>query len=208
MTNMTLHRIIAEIKAIEEFLETSQPEFVAIQKGVVASTDTEKFCVAAQSSYDKFVAKIANLAKLKSTRNKANATTLVTIAGKQYTIDEAIARKASLPHLRQLVMQMKTQYTRASQAVEQNNQQVEAKVQAQLTSVFAASKESIDPEAIKTIREAAESQQKWAIATFPGFDAHISSLEADIERFAVEVDYTLSEINATTVVDVDLLTDA
>ncbi len=202
--NMTLHRVIAEIKAIEEFLSQSTPEFVAIQKGKASAADIEKFRVAAQSTFDKTVAKIANLAVLKSVRNKANATTVVTIAGKVYTIDEAIARKTNLQHERQLLMHLKTQFTRATQSVEQNNQQLEAKLQQQLTTVFAASKEAIDPEAIKTIREATESQQKWGVATFNGFESVVAKLEADIERFSVEVDYTLSEINATTTVDVTL----
>ena len=67
--NMTLHRIIAEIKAIEEFLSQSTPEFVAIQKGKASTADIDKFRVAAQSTFDKTVAKIANLAVLKSARN-------------------------------------------------------------------------------------------------------------------------------------------
>lgn len=200
---MSLHRIIAEIKAIEEFLTTiPSQQFVTVQKGV----DTEESLKAkqqAQSDFDKVLAKTSNLAKLKAARNKANSDVIVTIAGKQYTIDEALARKANLQHESSLLSHLKNQYTRANTQVVQANNQLDVSINNTITQIVSGRQAA--PEELQAIRETTEKSQKQKVLTFDGFDTKIKNLEDEIKKFSLEVDYSLSEANATNFVEIDLL---
>lgn len=203
MAKMSLHRCIAEIKAIEEFMQTLPSiAFVTLLRGE-QTEESKAVKHAAQGNFDKVLAKLRNLANLKAARNKANSSVKITVAGAEYTIDEALARKANIVVEQRLLQQLKAQYSRNQQLSDAANVQVENEIQRTITSILSG--RAATPEEIKAIRDSAEKSQKQSVLTFDGFDTKIKSLENDINKFVLEIDYTLSEANATNSVEVDLL---
>lgn len=207
VTQMSLHRIISEIKNLESNLanisaltyvntaiESASAEHVLKKAEAVKSS---------QSNFDKVNSSIKNLAALKAARNLANSTTKVSIGGVSMTIDEALAFKASLPYRESLVNNVLAQFTRAQMKVDQANAAIEVKFLAQLTSMTSNGAKKLEEKEIIPIRAAIERDSKVSIVHVEGLKETIETLKQEIERFKVEVDYVLSEINATTVVEVN-----
>lgn len=201
-TKMSLHRVIAEIKAAEEQVGILQSSnFAGFLQGK-EDEYTDAFKKQAQGAFDKILALSRNIVTLKTARNKANAEVVLTINTKEYTIDKALARKATLHIEEQLISNTKAQYEHARKHVEACNTKLEQTIQQQLTTIFTGKQAT--PEEIKIVRDAAEEKQKMQTLTFDGFDSKIKALEEDISKFKLEIDYSLSEANATNFVEVDL----
>lgn len=207
-TSMSLHRIIAEIKNLEAKLSViGATTFVSAlvdgnspeQTAVISKAERDS-----QAEFDKVVSAFTNLATLKAARNKANSTTEVTIDGKKMTIDEALSIKASIPHREVLIGNLTAQFTRAQARVDQVAAQIDLKVNAQITAMTSGSTKKVETEAIEVIRRGVEKDQKLKIVAANGLKDKIEAMKAENERFNVEVDYILSEANATTIVEVSL----
>lgn len=204
VTNMSLHRIIAEIKAIEAKLSSIQSN-IFVQAVITEDTvQIGAFKTASQSVYDKIVSQMANLAALKAARNKANSTTTVVINGDIMTIDEALSKKASAPYQLTLINTLQNQFVQAQRQIEVNIQQIEQKINQQMTAMFSGTKKATEDE-IKMIRQAAERNQKAVILHADGLKERLEAMKKDFEGFNLEVDFILSEVNATTKVDVKLV---
>ena len=67
---------------------------------------------------------ISNLTQLKVAINYSNATTKITVAGKEYTVADAIARYRSLDSEKGFYMACATQYANAVHAVKETNERV------------------------------------------------------------------------------------
>ena len=204
MSQMSLHRIIAEIKAIETKL-TMLPNVAFVYQALNADEATHaEHVTKSQSSYDSTVAAITNLATLKSARNKANSLTTVTIGGKQMTIDEALAQKAALVHKQTLIRSLQTQFTNGQRALDASQQQIEARVAQQLASMFTGTRKASDEE-VKVIRSSVEGAQKIKLLHAENLKANLEALTKEVADFQTEVDYVLSEANALTVVEVPMI---
>jgi hypothetical protein len=204
ITNMSLHRVIAEIKAIEARLSALQSTAYAFTVPVDSTTETADGKTLSQSNFDKVVSALANLASLKAARNKANASTPVRIGGKDLTIDEALAKKAALAFQNVFVMTLQSQLSTAKARVDQTQAQIEQKIATQVAAASTGTKKATDEE-IAVFRKLAERNTKIDIVIFDGLKEKIEALKKDIEVFTTEVDYILSEANATTKVDVVLI---
>lgn len=200
---MSLHRIIAEIKAAEQKLaQIPQGSFVyTVPVDDTANTDEAKKL--SQSNFDKIAALLTNLATLKAARNLANSTTKVKIAGVEMTIDEALAKKAANVFQLTFLNTLRSQMTNGKARVDQVQAQIETKIAQQVAAASGGTKKASDEE-IGTFRKLAERNTKIDVVVFDGMKAKIDEMATALEQFATEVDYTLSEANATTKVEVDL----
>lgn len=203
-TNMSLHRIIAEIKAIEARLAAIHTVSYAFTVPTDALPETAEAKVLSQSNFDKVASALANLATLKAARNKANAVTVIKIGGKDLTIDEALAKKSALAYQQQFVAVLQQQLNAAKVRADATQAQIEQKIATQVTAASAGTKKATDEE-ITVFRKMAERNTKLDIVHFEGLKTQIDVLKLDIETFTTEVDYVLSEANATTKVNVELV---
>lgn len=203
MTKMSLHRVIAEIKATEQKLANLySTHYVFIHTGEENET-SRKAKIDSQSNFDKTQSLVTNLAALKSARNRANSNTTVTIAGKTMTIDEALAQKVAIEHKRGLVQALQNQFNHGEQQLKQKQDQIEEQVQKLVTASFGGTRKATEDE-IKVLRSTVEATKKPSLIHADGLKDQIAKLQKEIEDFETEVDYTLSEANATTVVEVKL----
>ena len=201
-TTMSLHRLIAEIKAAEQELQTfNASTLISCQTG--KDEDAKKQFVAdANASFDKFMAASKNLVKLKAARNKANAEVQVTINGNIHTIDEALAFKAALVYTENLLNGLKYAYSANQKNGDQNNAKMEAEIQKQITTMFSGREATAEQLAV--VREATEVKQKQYVVSMDGYETKVNNLQELVRKFKLEVDYSLSEANATNTVEVDL----
>lgn len=200
---MSLHRIISEIKAVEAKLQAiPHTQYVSTLVG----NDADKVLLlkaSSQSAYDKAVSQMTNLAALKAARNKANSTTLVTIGGKQMTIDEALGIKASVPFRQNLINTVQHQFVAAQTQVDRVQAVIDQKVATQLSTMFSGTKKATQEE-IDVVRNSAERDQKAIVVHAAGLKECVEALKNELEAFVTEVDYVLSEANATTTTEVEI----
>lgn len=203
--SMSLHRVIAEIKAAEAKLQhhvISGTNFV-FTIPTDAAADIEEGKRLSQSNFDKIESLLSNLAVLKAARNLKNATTDVTVAGVTMTIDMALAKKAANIHRLNFLNVLRSQMNAGKVKVDQVQAQIEMKIGQQVATASAGTKKASEEE-IKVFRSMAERNTKLEVVTFEAMKAKIDEMAAALEAFATEVDYVLSEANATTKVDVTL----
>lgn len=202
-TEMSLHRIIAEIKATEASLGTLGSTAYVYTSPADNATEVAEAKRLSQIAFDKTVNQLNKLAKLKSARNLANATTKVKIAGVEMTIDEALALKASNSYKTSLVNVLRQQMVNGQARVQAVQNQIEQKIATQVQAASSGTKKATDEE-IKVFRQLAERNTKLEVTFVDGMKERIEQFAAELEAFNTEVDYALSEINATTKVNVAL----
>lgn len=200
---MSLHRVIAEIKATEQKLNAITNGAFVFTVPVDSVTDTDEAKRLSQSNFDAIQSLLTKLAVLKAERNKANATTKVKIAGAEMTIDEALARKAANVYRLTFLNTLRAQMNNGKVRVDQVQAQIEAKIAQQVSAASGGTKKASEEE-IRVFRQLAERNTRIAVVTFDGMKDQIDRIAAELEQFATEVDYVLSEANATTKVEVNL----
>lgn len=203
MSKLSLHRVIAEIKHLEEKMKVAQAVVgVATKKdGIVGTVSKEVFESQSQGIVDQFVANLDRLRKLKAARNIANATTKIAINGREMTIDEAIIHKVTAEYIRVFVNSIKHQINTATTVVNQASQEVEKKIESQVA-VIGGSTKKISDEELKSIRVLFERSTGKEIVLGKNVENFVKTASDELEKFLVEVDYALSEINASTYVEV------
>lgn len=200
---ISLHRVIAEIKSLEEKLNLSVPVVAACSSKdqMVGNLTKEKFEAQSQGAIDEFTANLSRLRKLKAARNLANSTTVVKIAGSEMTIDEAIIYKVTSEKLRTFVQFVKSQMVAAANQVAIASAEVEKKIEAQAIAIGGSTKK-IDQNELDTIRRMFQKSTGKEIAIGSNVEDFIAKATKSLDEFAVEVDYVLSEANAKTLVEV------
>lgn len=204
VTNMSLHRIIAEIKAAEEKLQAIPRSVFVFTVPVDDQVNIDEGKRQSQSAYDSVAALLSNLATLKAARNKVNAVTEITIAGKKMTIDQALAKKSANVFQLSFLNTLRTQMNAGKAQVDQIQAAIENKIAQQVAAASTGTKKASEDE-IAVFRRLAERNTKKEVVVFDGLKANVDKMAADLEQFNIEVDYVLSEANATTKVDVELV---
>lgn len=202
--SMSLHRIIAEIKSIEAKLAALPSTPFVYQALADDVKEHAQHIAKSQSDFDTYQSLIANLATLKSARNKANSTVEITIAGTKMTIDEALAKKAALPHKQALIRSLQNQFTNGQRAIDASTTQIEARIAQQLANMFTGTRKATDDE-VKVIRDSVERAQKIKLLFAAGLKEQLDKLIKEVDGFTTEVDYVLSEANALNTVQVALV---
>lgn len=137
--------------------------------------------------------------KIKSAIVSSNASTKITICGQEMTIAEAIETKSSIKHKKNLLAVLKSQYGNAVANIESVNARVRKEIEH------------------KSTRDGDKDKQQMSLEDFSKmyvnlhgvelFDPikvsqKVEQLEQFIVQFEQEIDYLLSEKNATTFIDV------
>lgn len=202
---ITLHRAMSEIKNIEAKLQNTVPTVVAVasKKDGIPGMSIEEFEKKSQGAVDEYVALVDRLTALKVARNKANAMNTITVCGKQMSLDEAIAKKATLQYNRNLLSTIKHQTNQANAVVAQASQEVERKVEAQVQSI-AGSTKKVSEEELTSIRKMIERSTGKEVVMGKNVKSFVEKLEKSIEDFSLEIDFALSEANACIKVEIEV----
>lgn len=206
-TKMTLTRALSKLKVLEKRITDARSnQFFAHKVGPkLAGTplDEAAFARAAQSDWDELSSLIDSRLQIKRAIVKANADTNVVINGETMTIATAVDRKLFYPQVLTTLQNVITQYHALSKNVEKHNQGVTERLDKLLESLVGKDKKTSDGEMVATSKPFLDANQATIVDPYGVYAKAQKEIEK-IVAFLNEVDYTLSEANAKTEIEVDL----
>lgn len=211
MEKMTIHRALAELKTIDDRIEKAtlsiEPTGL-MQQGKLVNGFYQKddFETKAKAAYQSVVALITRKQKLKSAIVAANAVTKVKIAGKELTIAEAINHKTVIAMSKNLIAILDKKHGTAKAKVTTENEKIRsialenAKI---MLGKQGDSKVNPNDDDVKNIMDPFIKRNEFHLVDPLKADELMEKLNADVQNFVMEVDAVLSEINATTFIEVE-----
>lgn len=206
---ITITRALRELKSLDARITETTSKLVAVDvrqnkyKGKALNSNMlqDEFEKKAKSEYESINELINNRKKIKAALMKANAMTMVTIAGEQLSIVEVIELKNTLPYLQTLRTKLVAQSSSVKNEMERArvslDKQVETLVSNNTGKDRKADKEDFDRIAVPFI----EANAAHMIDPL-GVEAEIKKLDDKIRVINDEVDIVLSEVNAKTEIEI------
>ena len=202
--SLSLTRLLSEIKTTEERI-MKLPVIVGVAAN---STDrvaeenesVEEFKKTSQSRFDTWMSLSERLVKLRAARNKANATTYVTVCGKSVTMDEAIVMKSLLNLQKQALEGFKKQIGMVENFVTRADNEVKVAVDKAVAQSIAS--QTLTEDQSKLFNDMYKKSLGKSMAIGESVKVGIKKLEDHITSFSAEIDYVLSEANSTTKVEI------
>lgn len=201
---ISITRALSELKTLDariQRLTESKWVAMAINKKVSNSTDQQDFCATVKATKQQLADLMERRNKIKCAIVQSNAVTKVTIGSTEYTVAEAIERKNTIQQEEALVHVLQNQLFKVTAEVEKHNMVENSQLNALLGQMVSkeatVSQESID--ALSTsFRE-----QNFAVLVDPlSIETLVKELQDAISEFKMNVDFSLSEINAVTKITV------
>ncbi len=206
VVNMSVHRGLSELKLYaNKIASLNSGSFVVANKQsnkTIGGRSIEDVNNLIKGNFDSMVALIENRKRIKDAIVKSNAMTNVSVAGKVMTVAEAIERKASIEFERNFLRILQDQFLQQNNIVDQQNLQLPTKLETFLQSTLG---EKRDVATVKDLTKTFEDNNKFVLIDPNHIQDYIQALDKSINEFASQVDYTLSESNATTFFDVELV---
>lgn len=203
MTQISITRALAQVKGLNDRISraTNAGFITTITGGKHQSgMSLDEVSAALKGNLQSVQDLIAQRSALKSAIVKSNAVATVSINGVVMTVAEAIERKGSIQLEQLLLNQLKTQLAQATQQVERGNVQVTARLDQMLQGLTTKDRK-VDEAEVAAIREPFLKGNELKLLDANGLQVVIDKLQASIDGFVTEVDYVLSEVNATTKIE-------
>lgn len=206
---MTLYQALAKKKILEDQVEKIRTyRFCGVKKkasDVVTSDNitTTEALESFQSARDKSISLLTNLSELKAVINAANATTEVTIAGKVYTIANAIARYRMLDKFEEQYKRMLMNIASCKAEVEKKNSTYldPDKISAYVKQVLGDSKK--DQALIDSTTKAYTEQYEVELYDPLNTEELATKGLEEIAEFREQFHYSLTEVNCKTMITVE-----
>lgn len=203
---MTLTRLLNEIKLAKARLEKKQNEdvkyFDVMSGGKLKTYNSEETMKSTVTAHFQSIKDLTNLIdKYKSLLLNANNTTKVTIKGKEYTISEAIAKKEMVIGEQSFVKTIRRQLQQTEVSVQNANNQAEVNVNETIKGRLQGDKKADATDfdvVVKFLRE----NSKSTLIDAGGAKKYLEDKEVEIEEFLSDIDFSLSEINSKTEVEI------
>lgn len=200
MTEISITRALAQVKALNDRIaRATSVAFVTTTVGGKHASGKPAQEVGEQlkSNLQSVQALIEQRKAIKSAIVRSNAVTNVVIAGVTQTVAEAIERKSSIALEQTLLQQLRVQQAQAVSAVERTNVAVAARLD-DLIKTAVGKDRQVTAADLAAITTPFEAQNKAEVLDPSDITKVIEQLTTDIDAFLLEVDFALSEVNATT----------
>lgn len=202
---ISVHRALAELKLLDSKIDRGTYKNFVLSKlsssdkiaGVPIQTVVERI----KSNYTSVSDLIDRRAKIKSAIIKSNALTEVKIKDRVLTVAEAIDEKISISYKINLLNELKKQHKQCSALVSQHNEKAQQNAENFVNGLY-TDKTQVDINKIKALKEDHIKNNEAELVDPLDISKIIQELETYIEDFKSEVDYVLSESNATTFIEV------
>ena len=206
---MTIHKALSELKVIGERITKglNKMPFVLINEHVntkIQGVDISEYTKQMMSAHQAVVDLINRRNAIKRAVVKSNATTIVVIAGKEYTVAEAIEMKNhGMEFVKLLMGKMASELDRAKRNAEINNgSALESRADGYIRNLFnTTDMKNLTAEA-KSARDEFIKQHTTELVDPLKVSDKIAALEKEYYDFITEVDAILSVSNATTEIEV------
>ena len=205
ITKMSIHRALSELKLYDSKIYDllQRPYIMAVKTNAktINGLSVEEQTETMKASFQSLKALMRNRQILKSAIAASNENTNVVIAGETMTVLDAIERKNYLSIREQVLNQLRAQFNRAQAAVKQYEDNFQTGLERYINS---ATRETANKELIETLTKSYRNLNEVSLIDPNELSKTIEVMATEIVNFKTEVDYVLSESNATTFIEVDL----
>ena len=202
---MTITEALSKVKILEDrYLKSLRSsKLVAVKHGPqlrrpYTSYKVEDFEKQAKEQYQSSESLLQNLIKIKNAIAKSNAVTMITIGGKEMTVQEAIIlkqfsdlRKKRLSTYKSLLVEATSDL---SEALDENNRLIEKLV---------TGSDKSSEEIRKSTEEILSSSKAVSLVDPCKLQDKIEDWETELSDFENNIDFVLSESNAKTRITID-----
>lgn len=203
MTEISVTQALSEIKLLRSriFNGIDDASFMMMKKKREL-IDVDKFATQARAAFQSYTDLVNRYQKLKSAIVKSNAVTTVRIAGKTYTVADAVEQKRSMSFQVNLLTHMMEEYKRVQDEYKAHQYTEQQRVERLLTTELGKDSKT-DVEVIKSLTDALLAENKAEILDPLHLSDKIKSMKKEIEEFQTTVDWILAESNGRTMIRID-----
>ena len=205
---LTVIRALAELNLLDKRINSrvSESKFAAcvrtnsVPAGYASKEEFVKLAAADMQSVQDL---IERRDLIKAAIVQSNATTKVTVAGKEMTVAAAIEKKNSISYMKAYLQALVAQYIKATSAMDKNNSKVSDLASKQAESILGdGAKKNLGEEYTKLV-DAYIKHNEYVLVTPPALEATIKKISKEIEDFESEVNFILAESNTITYIDIE-----
>lgn len=206
---MTVHKALCELKTLGDRIDKKvhNPEFIIGNKHnseKINDKTIDQWKKDTKAEYQSLLDLIKYRNALKQAVAMSNATTKVTICGKEHTVAEAIELKNNwIPILKDLSYELSRQNNQVTVTVGRLNDEIERTADEQMEKLFAGKDKTAPTKEMLDFRNQYIEQRKYDVIDPIGVENEIKKLEDTILDYMVEVDSELSRSNAVTLITVE-----
>lgn len=207
---MTVHKALAELKLLDDRIlkAIKSTEYCVANKhsnDKIRGVSVEEYSKQMQGGYDKAVDLIERRKSIKRAVVLSNAVTKVKIAGKEYTVAEAIEMKNhGIDFDGTLMEAMRKNYNLAMAVIkEQNGKELEERADQYVTAIYGQKEGKTNTADIEKVKEDFLKSNQFELVDPLSVLDKINNLEEKISDFMAEVDAALSVSNALTEIEVN-----
>ena len=206
--HMTVHKALSELKILNNRIESAieNLDLVSASKhsnAKIQGLSISDWCDEAKKAYQSVTTLINRRNAIKRAVTRSNASTMVTIGDKEYTVAEAIDMKSvGIDQLRALTSKLSSEYAHAKRNADNENARLEMRADEYVKSLYSGSELKNMSDEIVKVRDTFITAQTWEIVDPIKAGAEAERLQAEIDAFMSDVDAALSVSNALTTVDV------
>ena len=206
---MNIHQALVELKTLDKRIEAAirEGDWVVANKhsnGKIGGIDLKDYIENVKSRHQKVTNLIARAEAIKRAVVNSNAVTKVIIAGREYTVAEAIDMKNhGIERLRLLVNRLTNDYNLAKMTADRaNGAELERRADDYVRTMIGNTDVKGMTEEVKRMREEFIKAQTMELVDPIGVLKQIELLNEQITSFEVNVDAALSVSNALTTIEV------
>ena len=210
MAEMTVQRALNELKIIDERLSKRLTEFVVVGTKKVSEArvvETRESIVEfenrAKGVLDSVDGLLRRQQELKHAIMTSNATTMIEVAGKTYSVMTAIDRKRTIEKEKLVVKYMRDALIRAEYKVNQENDKMESYIQRQTNAMAGGDLSSKKDDYIIAFEKSYREQNSWDLVDPLKIRDLIEQREQEISMFELEIDTALTVSNAITKIEIE-----
>lgn len=210
MAEMTVQRALNELKIIDERLSKRLAEFVVVGTKKVSEArvvETRESIVEFENRAKGVLDSVDGLLKrqqeLKHAIMTSNATTMIEVAGKTYSVMTAIDRKRTIENEKLVVKYMRDALIRAEYKVSQENDKMESYIQRQTNAMAGGDLSSKKDDYIIAFEKSYREQNSWDLVDPLKLRDLIEQREQEISMFELEIDTALTVSNAITKIEIE-----
>ena len=211
MTTMSITRALTRAKTIEKQLaRLVESQFVVtlMKREVDDVTDVyQDNLKMTKSNFDQFNDLFAELNNIKAAVRKSNEVTKVVIGGEELTVADALVYKNTIVYRNNFLDRITRENRNAESRVEQSKISADTKFATVRENLIKNSQgQDVSEDYLKTVLTEEERRLKKAIVEVKvsginNVNEYIEAERKRIDTFIEEVDYVLSESNATTIIE-------
>lgn len=205
---MSITRALTELKTLDDRIAkaiVSAPMIGVVKGDKETPTDRAyktkgEMVQSIESGMQSINALMTRKSAIKRATILANATTMVKIGQKEMTIAEAIEAKREIPHKETLLRQMMNKLTSATMVVDREMASIDQQHERMVTNM--GEKVTNAQELAETVRKTLLANHEPKLLDPLGLSDTIKKLGEEIDEIKLNVDFALSEINASTEIEV------